>query len=69
MKLEWCKEEYIVCCARNERNGLACFKAGVWKLRGTREGSEKGRYPLFREAEDVIHVLVKCLLITGRNSL
>jgi hypothetical protein len=33
LKLEWAREEYTVCCTRNERRGSAWFKAGVWKLR------------------------------------
>jgi hypothetical protein len=61
MKLEWCKEEYIVCCTRNERNGLACFKTGIWKLRGARKGFERGRCPLCGEEKDDLHILVKCL--------
>jgi hypothetical protein len=42
MKQEWAREEYIFCCARNERSGLAWFKTGIWKLRGMRKGFEKG---------------------------
>jgi hypothetical protein len=28
MKQEWAREEYIVCCTRNEKSGLAWFKTG-----------------------------------------
>jgi hypothetical protein len=37
MKLEWDKEEYTVCCARNEINKLACLKSGICKLTGMRK--------------------------------
>jgi hypothetical protein len=59
MKQEWAREEYTVCCTRNERNGLAWFKTGIWKLRGMRIRFEKGRCPLCSEDEDAIHIL-KC---------
>jgi hypothetical protein len=29
MKQEWAREEYIVCCTRNERSGLAWFRTGI----------------------------------------
>jgi hypothetical protein len=41
MKLEWAWEEHTICCTRNERRGLAWFEAGIWKLRGVRNGFEK----------------------------
>jgi hypothetical protein len=49
MKQEWAREEYIGCCTRNGRSGLAWFKTGIWKLRGIRKGFEKGRCPLCSE--------------------
>jgi hypothetical protein len=61
MKQEWAREEYIVCCTRNERSGLAWFKTGIWKLRGMRKGFEKGICPLCSEDEGVIHILLKYL--------
>jgi hypothetical protein len=60
MKQEWAREEYTVCCTRNERGGLAWFKTGIWKLRGMRKGSEKARCPLCSEDEDATHILLKC---------
>jgi hypothetical protein len=60
MKQGWATEQYIVCCTRNERSGLARFETGIWKLRGTRQGSEKGRCPLRSEDEDAIHRYLKC---------
>jgi intein-encoded DNA endonuclease-like protein len=45
MKYKWSREEYIKLCCRNERNGLAWMKAGVWKLRGIRRGWKKGTCP------------------------
>jgi hypothetical protein len=60
MKQEWAREQYISCCTRDERSGLAWFKTGIWKLRGMRKGFEKGRCPLCSEEEDRIHILLKC---------
>jgi hypothetical protein len=60
MGQEWTREEYIVCCTRNERSGLAWFKTGIWKLRGLRNGFENGRCPLCSEDEDAIHMFLKC---------
>jgi hypothetical protein len=34
------------------------FKIDIWKLKGMREGSEKGRCRLFSGEEDAIHVLL-----------
>jgi hypothetical protein len=62
MKLEWGKEVHSVCCTRNERNGLAWLKTGIWKLRGMRRGFVNGGCLLCREEEDVIYILLlKCL--------
>jgi hypothetical protein len=47
-------------CSRNERNGLAWLKAGVWKLRGIRRGWEKGICPLCRDNEEAKHILLRC---------
>jgi hypothetical protein len=60
VKQEWAGEQYISCCSRTERSGLAWFKIGIWKLRGMRKESEKGRCPLCSEEEDPIHILLKC---------
>jgi hypothetical protein len=60
MKQDWAREEYIVCCTRNERSGLAWFKTGIWKLRGMRKGFERRRCSLCSEDEDAIHILLKC---------
>jgi hypothetical protein len=55
MKKEWAREEYIVCCIRNERSGLVWFKTGIWKLRGMRKDLRK---------EDVLYeVRMKMLYI------
>jgi hypothetical protein len=44
VKLEWAREEYTICCARNEGSGLAWFGN-----RGMRKGLEK---------EDVLCVVI-----------
>jgi hypothetical protein len=56
MKCEWAKEAYTVFCTRNERNGTAWFKTGIWMPRRIRKESEKGTCPLCSEDEDVIHI-------------
>jgi hypothetical protein len=50
----------LVCCTRSERSGSAWFKTGIWKLRGMRKGSEKGRCPLCTEEEDALYIKLKC---------
>jgi hypothetical protein len=35
MKQEWGREEYINCCNRNLRRGMAWWTLGIWKLRGS----------------------------------
>jgi hypothetical protein len=61
MKQEWAGEQYISCCTRIERSGLAWFKTGIWKLSGMKKGFENGRCPLCSKEEDPIHILLKCL--------
>jgi hypothetical protein len=34
MKLKCNKEEYVNCCCRKERIGIAWWRIGIWKLRG-----------------------------------
>jgi hypothetical protein len=40
MKLLWVKEEYAMPGSRNYKRGIGWFKAGTWKLREMRKGSE-----------------------------
>jgi hypothetical protein len=42
MTQEWGREEFIDCCNSNERTGMAWWRLGIWKLRGSRKGVEKG---------------------------
>jgi hypothetical protein len=64
MKLLWDREDYVVCGSRNDRMGIAWFRAGIWKLRGVRKGLETGRCPLCNGEGDAIHILLKCLEIS-----
>jgi hypothetical protein len=50
-----------MCGSRNDRMGIAWFRAGIWKLRGMRKGLEIGRCPLCNGEEDAIHILLKFL--------
>jgi hypothetical protein len=59
MKLLWAREDYVMCCSRNDRRGIAWFRAGTWKLRGMRKGSEIGRCPLCNGEEDAVHIPLK----------
>jgi hypothetical protein len=49
-----------MCCSRNYKRGIAWFKAGTWKLREMRKGSEIGRCHLCNGVEDTIYILSKC---------
>jgi hypothetical protein len=44
VKQEWGREEYIDCCNRNERRCMAWWRLGIWKLRGSWKGVDKGTY-------------------------
>jgi hypothetical protein len=61
MKHWWGREIYIDECTRKERMGIIWLKAGFWKLRGIRRGTERGRYPLCLGEQDAKHILLKCL--------
>jgi hypothetical protein len=60
MKLLLATEECVTSCSKQERRETAWFRAGIWKLRGTRKGLENGRCPLCNGKEDVAHILLKC---------
>jgi hypothetical protein len=60
MKQEWGREEYIDCCNRNDRRGMAWWSLGIWKLRGSRKGVEIGTCPLCLGKEDTKHILLEC---------
>jgi hypothetical protein len=60
MKLLWDREDYVMYGSRNDRRGIAWFRAGTWKLRGTRKGLEIGRWPLCNGEEDAVLILLKC---------
>jgi hypothetical protein len=49
-----------MCVSRNDRMGIAWFRAGILKLRGIRKGLEIKRCLLYNEEEDAIHILIKC---------
>jgi hypothetical protein len=40
--------------------GIAWFRTGIWKIRGTRKGLEIGRCLLCNGEENAIHILLKC---------
>jgi hypothetical protein len=53
-------DNIVICGSRNDRMGIAWFRAGIWKLREVRKGLEIGRCPLCNGEEDAIHILLKC---------
>jgi hypothetical protein len=42
------------------RRGMACWRLGIWKLRGSRKGVEKGTCPLCLGKENTKHILLEC---------
>jgi hypothetical protein len=60
MKQEWGREGYTDYCDRNERTGMAWWRLGIWKLRGSRKGGEKGTCPLCLGKEGTKHILLEC---------
>jgi hypothetical protein len=60
MKQEWGRKEYIDCCNINERRCMAWWRFGIWKLRGSRKGVEKGTCSLCLGKEDTKHILLEC---------
>lgn len=48
---------YTYHCNLNEKTGLARFRLGIWKSRGTRWGAEKGRCSVQNKDENVF---LKC---------
>jgi hypothetical protein len=50
------REEFIDFCNRNERRGMAWWRLGIWKLRGSRKGVEKRNMSsMFREGRYQTH--------------
>jgi hypothetical protein len=60
IKRKWGKENYINECTRKERMGILLLNPGIWKLRGIRRGSDRGRCPLCLGEENTKHILMKC---------
>jgi hypothetical protein len=59
MKQEWGRKEYNDRCNSNERRGMAWWRLGIWKLRGSRKGAEKGTCPLCLGKEDTKYILLE----------
>jgi hypothetical protein len=60
MKQECDREEHVDCCNSNERRGMVWWRLGIWKLRGSRKGVEKGTCPLCLGKEYTKHILLEC---------
>lgn len=52
---------------RNETNGLAWFKTGIWKLKAMRTRFEKGTCPLCKEKEDARLTMLEVLGSGGKH--
>jgi hypothetical protein len=63
MNSNWGKGPYIEYCCRKERGGEEWLLAGVWKLKGIRKKSHKGRCLLSLGEEDLkyIYIYLNCL--------
>jgi hypothetical protein len=60
MKLKCNMEEYVNCCSRKKRAGIAWGRVGIWKLRGIMRVFKNGRCPLCYELEEATHILLIC---------
>jgi hypothetical protein len=60
VKLLWDRGDCVMCGSRNDRMGIAWFRAGIGKLKWLRKGLEIGRCPLSNGEYDAIHILLKC---------
>jgi hypothetical protein len=60
MKQEWGREYFIDCCNRNARRCMAWLRLGIWKLRASRNGVEKGTCHICLGKEDTKHILLEC---------
>jgi hypothetical protein len=49
IKRIWGREEYIMCCSRDERRGRAWWRLGIWKLKDCRGEVRKGQCPMCGE--------------------
>jgi len=47
-------------CTSVERSGLAWLRLGIWEIKCKRKGVGKGRCLLYKEEENVVHILLKC---------
>lgn len=64
---DWRRELYTSSYELNQRNAVACFRLGMWKMRGLRKGAERGRCPLCEEEKNESHILLKCKEMKGRT--
>jgi hypothetical protein len=61
INFSWGKKLYTEWCSTKERSGMAWLLAGLWQLKGVRQNTAKGRWPLCLGEEDARHVLLDCL--------
>jgi hypothetical protein len=59
MEHSWGEEEYTEWCNKNGRKGAAWMKAGIWRVRGIKTGTDKGSFLLCVENEDINHPLLR----------
>ena len=60
MNISWGKNPYVEGCSRKGRSGIAWLLAAVWKLKGVRQNTDRGRCILCLGAEGVKYVLLDC---------
>jgi len=60
MKVGGRTEGYVVHCKRNERRALAWFRTETWKLRGLKDGIQRGTRLLGRDGKNDNCILLNC---------
>jgi hypothetical protein len=60
LKHSWGRQVYASSCTMKKRSGIALFQLGIWKLKGTKGGMERGRCLLCVGDESESHLLLKC---------
>jgi hypothetical protein len=66
MNFEWVMEAYVVCCTRNQRNGLAKLKLGILEIRRIRKGSRTGD-ALYVDRKKMLYISLECLEMRKRR--
>jgi hypothetical protein len=70
IKQRWRKEAYVNCFFRKKRSEIAWWRVGIWKTRGIKKGSVKGRCPLcYKQEGDKLTLLTSMETTKWREKL